>query len=74
MKAIRRGVAKRRATLEKSMAHIKNPRPCDVTRWSIWRADIAKLEVVLAELAAGGNPPASPRTGEKTRELPDAVS
>lgn len=56
------------------MAHIPDPRPGDRARWVIWRGEIAKLEEVLAELAAGRNPPPGARTGEKTRELPDAVS
>jgi hypothetical protein len=73
VKALRRGIEKRRRTLERSMAYRPDPRPVDLERWARMRADIALFEHTLAEVLAGRNPPPSPRTGEKTRELPDMI-
>jgi hypothetical protein len=73
VKALRRGLAKKLRTLERSMAHRPEPRPGDVRRWDTIRAEIALFEWTLAEVLAGREPPLAERTGKRTRELPDAV-
>lgn len=73
VKALRRAIAKRRLTLERSMAHRPEPWPRDLERWASMAADIAKLENTLALVLAGGDPPFGERTGAMTGELPDAI-
>lgn len=73
LKAIRRGLLKREARLERSIAHRPDPWPRDLERWDAMRADIALFQKTLADLEAGRPVAASPLTGSKTVELPDAV-
>ena len=73
LRMVRVGLAKRKARLVKSMAISPQPRAGDLARWASIRAEIAEFEAVLAELEAGRDPPPSPLTGARVRELPDYI-
>lgn len=73
IRVVRAGLAKRKARLMKSMANSPVPRRGDLERWASIRAEIAEFESVLAELLAGDEPPPSPLTGARSRELPDWI-
>lgn len=77
VKAIRRGLVRRRTSLEKSLAHSRaqgwRPGERDLARWAKLRAEIAEFEAVLARIEAGGPVPVSPKTGQLTALLPDRI-
>jgi hypothetical protein len=77
VKALRRGLRKRQATLEKSLANWRERgRPAsekDEERWSLLRAEIATFEETLSRVLADEDVPLSPLTGSRTAELPDRV-
>jgi hypothetical protein len=73
----RQQIQRMKRRLRNSLAIVRDkdrtPRPIDLERWDGMRVTIAALERVLAELLAGGDPPPSPRTGQKTGMLPDRL-
>lgn len=74
VKAVRRGLRKREARLQRSMAHCREPRSRDLERWERMRAEIAEFQNTLAALLDGQSPPLSVVTGSRARELPDSVA
>ena len=54
VRALRRGIAKKRRTLEHGLAHCPDPRPRDLARWDALRAgDWLQFEKTLAGGAGG---------------------
>lgn len=75
--AVRRGLKKRQARLERSLAEFqkagRDARRSEVERWARMRADVAEFERVLAALLAGEEVAPWVKTGKRTRELPDVI-
>lgn len=74
MKAIRRGIVKRKRTLANSQAYVaaaRVPRPADRARWAKLAGEIVEFEFILAKLERGEEVELSPRTGKGCATLPD---
>lgn len=75
--ALRRGLKRRQASLERSLAHSRGqgrrPSERELARWAKLQSEIAAFQEVLAKLARGEFPPPSPKTGRIAALLPDRI-
>lgn len=75
--ALRRGLARRRDKLERSLAHCRTvgrpPKDRQLKNWARLEAEIAEFEEVLGQIERGELPPPSPKTGALAALLPDRI-